>query len=74
MVRYTGRSTATTVVKGKPTLLGFKIWTYHVFVDNLFSTPLLLRKLHDHRYKATGTARPNCGIHKDLKRIRHSIK
>jgi hypothetical protein len=137
MVRYTGRSTATTVVKGKPTPLGFKIWviaqegffirwlwhfkgsnyhalsrgprrkrgrpstqereaaskeaaaltqlgntqgvvislcdmlpkqTYHVFVDNLFSTPPLFRKLRDHGYGATGTARPNCGIHKDLKR------
>ncbi|EGU87117.1 hypothetical protein FOXB_02365 [Fusarium oxysporum f. sp. conglutinans Fo5176] len=137
MVRYTGRSTATTVVKGKPAPLGFKIWviaqegffirwlwhfkgsnyhalsrgprrkrgrpstqereaaskeaaaltqlgntqgvvislcdmlpkqTYHVFVDNLFSTPPLFRKLRDHGYGATGTARPNCGIHKDLKR------
>ncbi|KAL9564008.1 hypothetical protein ACKAV7_011868 [Fusarium commune] len=117
MVRYTGRSTATTVVKGKPTPLGFKIWViaqagfiirwlwhfkgsnydaldrgprrkrgrpstqereaaskeasaliqlgntrgvvislcdmlpkqaYHVFVDNLFSTPPLFRKLRDH--------------------------
>jgi len=42
--------------------------TYHVFVDNLFSTPPLFRKLRDHGYGATGTARPNCGIHKDLKR------
>jgi hypothetical protein len=136
MVRYTGRSTATTIVKGKPTPLGFKIWviaqsgffirwlwhfkgsnydaldrgprrkrgrpstqereaasreavaltqlgntqgvvislcdmlpkqTYHVFVDNLFSTPRLFRKLRDQGYGATGTARPNCGIHKDLK-------
>jgi hypothetical protein len=41
---------------------------YHVFVDNLFSTPPLFRKLRDHGYGATGTARPNCGIHKDLKR------
>jgi hypothetical protein len=138
MVRYTGRSTATTLVKEKPTPLGFKIWviaqagffiqwlwhykgsnygaisresrrkeggynpsekreqagnkeasflplsntsgvvlslckslptqTYHVFVENLFSTPPLFRKLRDHGYGATGTARPNCGIHKDLKR------
>jgi hypothetical protein len=42
--------------------------TYHVFVDNLFSTPPLFRKLRDHGYRATGTARPNCDIHKDLKR------
>lgn len=41
---------------------------YHVFVDNLISTPPLFRKLRDHGYGATGTARPNCGIHKDLKR------
>ncbi|EXL65980.1 hypothetical protein FOPG_17827 [Fusarium oxysporum f. sp. conglutinans race 2 54008] len=41
---------------------------YHVFVDNLFSTPPLFRELRDHGYGATGTARPNCGIHKDLKR------
>jgi hypothetical protein len=26
MIRYTGRSKETTVVKGKPTPLGFKIW------------------------------------------------
>ncbi|KAM5528513.1 hypothetical protein FOXYSP1_18994 [Fusarium oxysporum f. sp. phaseoli] len=124
MVRYTGRSTATTVVRGKPTPLGFKIWviaqasffirwlwhfkgsnynalgrgakvkereaaskeaapliqlgnmqgvvvslcdslpkqTYHLFEDNFFSTPPLFRKLRDHGYGATATARPNCAV------------
>jgi hypothetical protein len=37
-------------------------------MDNLFSTPPLFSKLRDHGYGATGTARPNYGIHKDLKR------
>lgn len=41
---------------------------YHVFVENLFLTPPLFCKLYDYRYGATGTARPNCGIYKDLKR------
>ncbi|EXK27044.1 hypothetical protein FOMG_16482 [Fusarium oxysporum f. sp. melonis 26406] len=36
-------------------------------MDNLFSTTPLFRKLRDHGYGATGTARPNCGTHKDLK-------
>jgi hypothetical protein len=48
--------------------------TYHVFVDNLFLTPPLLCKLYDYRYRAIGIACPNCGIPKDLKRIRHLIK
>jgi len=34
--------------------------TYHVFVDNLF------RCLRKHGHGATGTARPNCGIDKEL--------
>ncbi|KAF5231438.1 hypothetical protein FANTH_13418 [Fusarium anthophilum] len=42
--------------------------TYHVFVDNLFSTQPLFRKLRDDGHEATGTARPNYGIHKNLKR------
>ncbi|KAJ3455231.1 hypothetical protein MRS44_013831 [Fusarium solani] len=143
MIRYTGRSNETTVVKGKPIPLGFKIWviaqqgffihwlwhikgekygavgvelpkpasssrgrgkrasqapkkepkeedkpialnstqgvvvalantlpkaTYHVFVDNLFSSADLFRSLRTHGHGATGTARPNCGIHKELQR------
>jgi hypothetical protein len=40
--------------------------TYHVFVDNLFSSPDLLRSLRQHGHGATGTARPNCGIYKGL--------
>ncbi|KAM5348423.1 hypothetical protein ACJ41O_008247 [Fusarium nematophilum] len=151
IIRFTGRSNETTLVKGKPTPLGFKIWviaqkgffiswlwhdpgakygpvgvelppelpptkssttqagqrggrgrakakavekepdteekpiplnstqsvvialanllpkaTYHVFVDNLFSSPDLFRSLRQHGHGATGTARTNCGIHKDL--------
>ncbi|EGU80032.1 hypothetical protein FOXB_09458 [Fusarium oxysporum f. sp. conglutinans Fo5176] len=48
--------------------------TYHVFVDNLFSTPPLFRKLRDHGYGATGIACPNCVIHKDLKRDKNLDK
>ncbi|KAJ3454091.1 hypothetical protein MRS44_017985 [Fusarium solani] len=148
MIRYTGRSNETTLVKGKPVPLGFKIWViaqqgffirwlwhikeakygavgvelpppksstqgrggrrggrgrgatkaagkkpatedkpialnstqsvvvalanmlpkaiYHVFVDNLFSSSDLIRSLRKHDHGATGTARPNCGIHKEL--------
>jgi hypothetical protein len=40
--------------------------TYHVFVDNLFSSPDLFLSLRQHGYGATGTARPNCGIYKEL--------
>ncbi|KAM5350176.1 hypothetical protein ACJ41O_006681 [Fusarium nematophilum] len=150
MVRYTGRSNETTVVKGKPHPLGLKIWviaqqgffihwewhnpgakygpvgvelpppksstrgrggrrggggrgtakaaekrpateekpialnstqsvvvaltnrlpkgTYHVFVDNLFSSPDLFRSLRQHGHGATGTARHNCGIHEELQK------
>ncbi|WAO97069.1 Hypothetical protein NCS54_01477500 [Fusarium falciforme] len=40
--------------------------TYHVFVDNLFSSSDLFRSLRKHGHGATGTARPDCGIHKEL--------
>ncbi|UPK96435.1 hypothetical protein LCI18_007370 [Fusarium solani-melongenae] len=40
---------------------------YHVFVDNLFSSADLFRSLRAHGYGATGTARVNCGIYKELK-------
>jgi hypothetical protein len=39
---------------------------YHVFVDNLFSSPDLFLSLRQHGHGATGTARPNCGIFKEL--------
>lgn len=39
---------------------------YHVFVDNLFSSPDLFLSLRHHGHGATGTARPNCGIYKEL--------
>jgi hypothetical protein len=132
MIRYTGRSKETTLVKNKPTPLGFKIWiiaqegffihwlwhvkgakyglsdakktlkaqgvtkdlnllsntqrivislcdmlplgTYHVFVDNLFSSAALFKRLRDHNYGATGTARPNCGIHRELKQAKERDK
>ncbi|KAI8683287.1 Piggybac transposable element-derived protein 4 [Fusarium sp. Ph1] len=132
MIRYTGRSNDTTVVKGKPIPRGFKIWviaqhgffihwfwhitgaqygavgvelppakrrctrrtkgdttdeliplnstqsvvvalantlpkaTYHVFVDNLFSSADLFRSLRMHGHGATGTARANSGINEEL--------
>ncbi|ENH64952.1 PiggyBac transposable element-derived protein 2 [Fusarium oxysporum f. sp. cubense race 1] len=132
MIRYTGRSKETTLVKNKPTPLGLKIWiiaqegffiywlwhvkgakyglsdakktrkaqgvtkdlnllsntqrvvislcdmlplgTYHVFVDNLFSSAALFKRLRDHNYGATGTARPNCGIHRELKQAKERNK
>ncbi|KAJ3454398.1 hypothetical protein MRS44_018292 [Fusarium solani] len=40
--------------------------TYHIFVDNLFSSPGLFLSLRQHGHGATGTARPNCGIFKEL--------
>lgn len=39
---------------------------YHVFVDNLFASPDLFRSLRQHGHGATGTARPNCRIYKEL--------
>ncbi|EXA31550.1 hypothetical protein FOVG_17171 [Fusarium oxysporum f. sp. pisi HDV247] len=136
MIPFTGRSKDTTLVKNKPTPVGFKVWviaqnglfirwlwhvkaspytavivelpkkkpaakpqqgkkgkgrpketvalsntagvvihlvnmlpkqTYHVFMDNLFSSPNLFRALREAGHRATGTARPNCGITKELK-------
>ncbi|KAG5753082.1 hypothetical protein H9Q70_004257 [Fusarium xylarioides] len=40
--------------------------SYHVFMDNLFSSPSLYRILRDRGIGATGTARVNSGIHEDL--------
>ncbi|KFA82009.1 hypothetical protein S40288_08000 [Stachybotrys chartarum IBT 40288] len=39
---------------------------YHVFVDNLFSSPQLFDELRNEGHGATGTARTNCGIFKQL--------
>ncbi|KEY74881.1 hypothetical protein S7711_09671 [Stachybotrys chartarum IBT 7711] len=36
---------------------------YHVFLDNLFSSPHLFRALRQRGIAATGTARVNCGIY-----------
>ncbi|UPL02957.1 hypothetical protein LCI18_013891 [Fusarium solani-melongenae] len=138
MIRFTGRSNETTVIKGKPIPRGFKIWvvaqhgffihwfwhitgaqygavgvelppakrrrtcrtqgsqetqegssdepialnstqsvivalantlpkaTYHIFVDNLFSSSDLFRSLRMHGHGATGTARANSGINEEL--------
>ncbi|KAG6979697.1 PiggyBac transposable element-derived protein 4 [Fusarium oxysporum f. sp. conglutinans] len=141
MIRYTGKSDDTTVIKGKPDPVGFKIWviaqygffirwiwhvkekphgavgveistqkslsqgrpskrrkvtveapdtkdepfapnstqaivialtnmlpkaTYHIFMDNLFSSSPLFRNLRNHGLGATGTARTNSGIHQEL--------
>jgi hypothetical protein len=141
MIRYTGKSDDTTVIKGKPDPVGFKIWviaqygffirwiwhvkekphgavgveistqkslsqgrpskrrkvtveapdtkdepfapnstqaivialtnmlpkaTYHIFMDNLFSSSPLFRNLRNHGVGATGTARTNSGIHQEL--------
>ncbi|KJZ68919.1 hypothetical protein HIM_11686 [Hirsutella minnesotensis 3608] len=39
---------------------------YHVFLDNLFSSPKLFVALRQRGIGATGTARTNCGIDKTL--------
>jgi hypothetical protein len=48
--------------------------TYYVFTDNLFSLPNLFRALCETGYGATGTARPNCGIIKELKDAKEDDK
>jgi hypothetical protein len=48
--------------------------TYHVFTDNLFSSPNLFRALREAGCGATGTARPNCGINKELKEAKERNK
>ncbi|KAJ3522867.1 hypothetical protein NM208_g12684 [Fusarium decemcellulare] len=40
--------------------------TYHVFLDNLFSSPKLFRILRQRGYGAAGTCRTNYGIYKAL--------
>ncbi|KAJ0149641.1 Uncharacterized protein HZ326_7820 [Fusarium oxysporum f. sp. albedinis] len=50
------------------------IATYHVFTDNLFSSPQLFRLLRQLGYRATGTARPNCGITTVMKQIKETGK
>ncbi|KAJ0126255.1 Uncharacterized protein HZ326_30637 [Fusarium oxysporum f. sp. albedinis] len=48
--------------------------TYHVFTGDLFSSPNLFRALREVGYGATGTARPNCGIRKELKEAKERNK
>ncbi|RYC79027.1 hypothetical protein BFJ63_vAg18093, partial [Fusarium oxysporum f. sp. narcissi] len=137
MVPFTGRSKEITLIKGKPTPVGFKVWviaqqgfflrwlwhiksspynaviinlptlkphgkrgklwteiplsntqsivvhlvkrlipqTYHVFTDNLFSSPQLFRLLRQLSFSATGTACPNCGITTtEMRRIKETGK
>ena len=40
--------------------------TYHIFLDNLFSSPELFKYLYDKGIGASGTARINCGIHENI--------
>lgn len=40
--------------------------SYHIFLDNLFSSPELFKYLYDNGIGASGTARINCGIHEEL--------
>lgn len=44
--------------------------TYHVFLNNLFSSPNLFRVLRERGFATTGTVRVNSGIHKDLVKIK----
>lgn len=43
---------------------------YHVFLDNLFSSCDLFRRLRQCGHGATGTARRNCGIYKPLVKLK----
>jgi hypothetical protein len=43
---------------------------YHVFLDNLFSSPDLFSVLRDLKVGATGTCRTNCGIFKSLAQLK----
>ncbi|SCO92653.1 uncharacterized protein FRV6_16781 [Fusarium oxysporum] len=136
MVPFKGRFKETTVIKNKPTPVGFKVWviaqhgfflrwlwhvkaspykaitvelslpkpqgkkgklqttvalnntqsvvihlynllpkqTYHVFTDNLFSSPNLFCALREAGCGATGRARPNCGITPELKHAKERNK
>jgi hypothetical protein len=47
---------------------------YHVFIDNLFSSPNLFRTLREAGHGATGTAHPNCGITEELKLVKGKDK
>ena len=40
--------------------------SYHVYLDNLFSSPALYKRLREFYIAASGTCRINCGIHEDL--------
>jgi len=48
--------------------------TYHVFTDNLFSSPNLFRALREVGYGATGTVHINSGIRKELKEVKERNK
>jgi hypothetical protein len=47
---------------------------YHIFTDNLFSSLQLFRLLWQLGFGAIGTARPNCGISTEIKRIKETGK
>ena len=40
--------------------------SYHVYLDNLFSSPALYKRLRDFRIAASGTCCMKCGIHEDI--------
>lgn len=44
--------------------------TYHVFLDNLFSSCDLFRRLRQCGHGATGTARRNCGLYEGLVKLK----
>ncbi|KAG5829131.1 hypothetical protein H9Q74_000798 [Fusarium xylarioides] len=44
--------------------------TYHVFLDNLFSSPNLFRVLREQGFAATGTLRLNSSVHRDLMELK----
>jgi hypothetical protein len=48
--------------------------SYHVFLDNLFSSPNLFLALRQRGYAATGTARTNCGFYKPFVELKSRDK
>lgn len=48
--------------------------TYHVFFDNLFSTPPLFRRLREEGFGATGTARLNSGFYQPYVKAKRADK
>ncbi|KAH0528214.1 hypothetical protein TsFJ059_003105 [Trichoderma semiorbis] len=71
---FQGKAREKVTIPTKPTPTGYKNWvvaqrgfflraSYHVFLDNLFSSPSLFQVLRQQGIGATGTCRTNCGLY-----------